>query len=153
MEFAAKCEFVAQEYGTWFSDEHKRDAGVTFDIFASRGTDLCCSELFSKGIRRAKKSTLDMKIRGQVLHTVVFRLLRTKPRATAWAPMSAISGHDYYYTYHYPITTTTTTTTTTTIATTITTTTTKVEIAAILLAEWIKSLMLDIRQSSFCRPL
>lgn len=71
-EFAAKCKFVAQEYSTWFSDKHKQDACVTFDICASRGTDLCCSELFLKAISRAKKSASKVKIGQIVPHTVLF---------------------------------------------------------------------------------
>ena len=61
-EFAAKCEFFAQKYGMWFSDQHKQDARVAFDIFSFGRTDLCYSELFLKAISRAMKSALKVKI-------------------------------------------------------------------------------------------
>ena len=50
----------------------KRDARVTFDIFAFGGTDLRYSKLFIKTISRAKKSTSKVKIGKIVYHTVLF---------------------------------------------------------------------------------
>ena len=61
-EFAAKCEFFAQKYGMWFSDQHKQDARVAFDIFSFGRADLCYSELFLKVISRAMKSASKVKI-------------------------------------------------------------------------------------------
>ena len=46
-------KMFAQEYDVWFSDQHKWDARVTFDIFAFGRTDLRHSELFLKAIRLA----------------------------------------------------------------------------------------------------
>lgn len=76
-EFAAKCEFFAQEYDMWFSDQHKRDARVTFDIFDFGRTDLRYSELFLKAISRAKKSASKVKI-GQIVHHTVLFLKRSR---------------------------------------------------------------------------
>ena len=76
-EFAAKCEFFAQEYDMWFSDQYKRDAHVAFDIFAFGGTDLCYSELFLKAKSRAKKSASKVKI-GQIVHHTVLVLKRSR---------------------------------------------------------------------------
>ena len=56
----------------WFSDQHKRDACVAFDIFAFGRTDLRCSELFLKAISRAKKSASKVKIDQIAHHTVLF---------------------------------------------------------------------------------
>ena len=56
----------------WFSDQHKRDARVTFDIFAFGRADLRYSELFLKAISRAKKSVLKVKIDQIVHHTLLF---------------------------------------------------------------------------------
>ena len=75
-EFAAKCEFFAEKYGMWFSDQHKQDACVTFDIFSFGRTDLCYSELFLKAISRAMKSASKVKI-GQIVHHTVFLLKRS----------------------------------------------------------------------------
>jgi len=47
-EFAVNFGFLAQEYNTWFADEHRHKPRVTFDIVASRGTYLCGSESFFK---------------------------------------------------------------------------------------------------------
>ena len=63
--------FFAQEYGTWIPDQHRQDTPVTFDIFASRGTDLCSSGSFLKAICRAKKSPQKFKIRLMALQTVL----------------------------------------------------------------------------------
>ena len=63
--------FFAQEYSTWVSDRHRQDTPVTFDIFASRGTDLCSSGSFLKAICRAKKSPHKLKIRQMALQTVL----------------------------------------------------------------------------------
>ena len=71
-EFAAKCEVFAQKYGIWFSDQHKQDARVAFDIFPFGRTDLCYSELFLKAISRAMKSVSTVKISQIVHHTVLF---------------------------------------------------------------------------------
>ena len=71
-EFAAKCEFFAEKYDMWFSDQHKQDACVTFDIFSFDRTDLCYSELFLKAISRAMKSASKVKIGQIVHHTVLF---------------------------------------------------------------------------------
>ena len=60
----------AQEYDMRFSDQHKRDARVTFDIFAFGRADLRYSELFLKAISRAKKSTSRVKI-GQIVTSYV----------------------------------------------------------------------------------
>ena len=62
----------AQEYDMWFSDQHKRDARVTFDIFAFGRADLRDSELFLKAISRAKKSVSKVKIGEIVHHTLLF---------------------------------------------------------------------------------
>ena len=43
----------------WFSDQHKRDARVTFDIFAFGRADLRYSELLLKAISRAKKISIE----------------------------------------------------------------------------------------------
>ena len=59
----------AQEYDMWFSDQQKRDARVTFDIFAFGRADLRYSELFLKVISGAKKSVSKVKI---VHHTLLF---------------------------------------------------------------------------------
>ena len=67
-EFSAKCEFFAKKYGMWFSDQHKQDACVTFDIFSFGRTDLCYSELFLKAISRAMKSASKVKI-GQIVQS------------------------------------------------------------------------------------
>ena len=69
--FAANLEFFAQEYDTWIPDQHRQDTPVTFDIFASRGTDLCSSGSFLKAICRAKKSPQKLKIRLMALQTVL----------------------------------------------------------------------------------
>lgn len=45
-EFAVNFGFLAQEYNTWFADEHRHEPRVTFDIVASSGTYLCGSESF-----------------------------------------------------------------------------------------------------------
>ena len=71
-EYAAKCGFFAQKYGMWFSDQHKQDARVAFDIFSFGRTDLRYSELFLKAISRAMKSASKVKIGQIVHHTVVF---------------------------------------------------------------------------------
>ena len=71
-EFAAKCEFFAQKYGMWFSDQHKQDARVAFDILSFGRADLCYSELFLKAISRAMKSASKVKIGTIVHHTVLF---------------------------------------------------------------------------------
>ena len=71
-EFAAKCEFFAEKYGMWFSDQHKQDTCVTFDTFSFGRTDLCYSELFLKAISRAMKSASKVKIAQIVHHTVLF---------------------------------------------------------------------------------
>jgi len=54
-QFAAKCEFFAQEYDMWFVDHHKGEARLKVNIFAFGRTDLCHSELFLKAISRAKR--------------------------------------------------------------------------------------------------
>jgi len=71
-EFAAKREFFTQKYGMWFSDQHKQDARVAFDIFSFGRTDLCYSELFLKAISRAMKSASKVKIGEIVQHRVLF---------------------------------------------------------------------------------
>ena len=71
-EFVAKCEFFSQKYGMWFSDQHKQDARVVFDIFSFGRADLCHSELFLKAISRARKSASKVKIGTIVHHTVLF---------------------------------------------------------------------------------
>ena len=71
-EFAANCELFAQKYGMWFSDQHKQDARVAFDIFSFGRTDLCYSELFLKAISRAMKLVWKLKIGQIVYHTVLF---------------------------------------------------------------------------------
>ena len=53
------------------------NARVTFYIFASRGTDLCYSEVCLKAISRAKKSSLEMKI-GQIVHQTLLFLKRLR---------------------------------------------------------------------------
>ena len=69
--FAANSEVFAQEYSTWITDQHRQDTPVTFDISASRGTDLCSSGSFLKAICRAKKSPQKLKIRQMALQTVL----------------------------------------------------------------------------------
>ena len=64
-------------YDIWLADQHKRDAGVTFDIFAFGRTDLSYSKLFLKAISRAKKSASKVKI-GQIVHHTVFFLKRSR---------------------------------------------------------------------------
>ena len=76
-ESAANCEFFAQEYDMRFSDQHKRDARVTFDILAFSRTDFCYSELFLKAKSRAKKRPSKVKI-GQMVHHTVLLLKRTR---------------------------------------------------------------------------
>ena len=76
-EFAANCEFFAQKYGMWFSDQHKQDARVAFDIFSFGRTDLCYSEQFLKAISRAMKSVWKLKI-GQIVHHTVLFLKRSR---------------------------------------------------------------------------
>ena len=76
-EFAANCEFSAQKYGMWFSDQHKQDARVAFDIFSFGRTDLCYSEQFLKAISRAMKSVWKLKI-GQIVHHTVLFLKRSR---------------------------------------------------------------------------
>ena len=46
----------AQKYSMWFSDQHKQNTRVAFDIFSFSRTDLCYSELFLKALSRAMKS-------------------------------------------------------------------------------------------------
>ena len=67
-EFAAKCDFFAQKYGMWFSNQ--QDAQVAFDIFSFGRTDLCYPELFLKAISRAMKSASRVRI-GQIVHHTV----------------------------------------------------------------------------------
>ena len=55
-EFAEEMSVFAQEYDMWFSDQHKREAYVAFEIFSFGRTDLRYSELFLKAISRAKNS-------------------------------------------------------------------------------------------------
>ena len=76
-EFAAKCEFFAEKYGMWFSDQRKQDACVTFDTFSFGRTDLCYSELFLKAISRVMKSASKVKI-GQIVHHMVLFLKRSR---------------------------------------------------------------------------
>ena len=76
-QFVAKCEFFAQKYGMWFSDQHKQDARVAFDIFSFGRTDLCYSEPFLKVISRAMKSVPKVKI-GQIVHHTVLFLKRSR---------------------------------------------------------------------------
>ena len=76
-KFAAKCEFFAEKYDMWFSDQHKQDACVTFDIFSFGRTDLCYSELFLKAISRAMKSASKVKI-CQIVHHMVLFLKRSR---------------------------------------------------------------------------
>ena len=76
-EFAANCEFFAQKYGMWFSDQHKQDARVAFDIFSFGRTDLCYSEQFLTAISRAMKSVWKLKI-GQIVHHTVLFLKRSR---------------------------------------------------------------------------
>ena len=76
-EFAGKCEFFAQKYGMWFSDQNKQDARVAFDIFSFGRTDLCNSEPFLKAISRAMKSVSKVKI-GQIVHHTVLFLKRSR---------------------------------------------------------------------------
>ena len=71
-EFAAEMSVFAQEYDMWFSEQHKRDACVTFDISAFGRTDLRYSELFLKAISRAKKSASKVKISQIAHHNVLF---------------------------------------------------------------------------------
>ena len=70
-EFAVNFGFLAQEYNTWFADEHGHEPRVTFDIFASRGTYLCGSESFLKAICRAKKSTHLVRMEQMAVHIVL----------------------------------------------------------------------------------
>ena len=70
-EFAEKCEFFVQEYGMWFSDQHKREARVAFDVFVFGRTDLCYSDRFLNRVSRAKKSASKVKIGQIVNHTVL----------------------------------------------------------------------------------
>ena len=67
----------AQEYDMRFSDQHKRDARVTFDICAFGRGDLRYSELFLKAISRAKKLTSKVKI-GQIVHHTLLILKRSR---------------------------------------------------------------------------
>ena len=71
----------AKEYDMWFSDQQKRDARVTFDIFAFGRADLRYSELFLKAISRAKKSVLKVKI-GQIVHHTQRMASQTSDRGT-----------------------------------------------------------------------
>ena len=67
-----KMRFLCPKYGMWFSDQHKQDARVAFDIFSFGRADLCYSELFLKAIRRAMKSASKVKIATIAHHTVLF---------------------------------------------------------------------------------
>ena len=61
----------------WFSDQHKQDARVAFDIFSFGRTDFCHSELFLKAISRAMKSASKVKI-GEIVHYMVLFLKRSR---------------------------------------------------------------------------
>ena len=61
----------------WFSDQHKQDVRVAFDIFSFGRTDLCYAELFLKAISRAMKSVSKVKI-GQIVHHTVLFLKRSR---------------------------------------------------------------------------
>ena len=61
-EFTGKMTVFAQENHVWFSDQHKWEACVTFDIFV-----LGRSDWFLKAISRVKKSASEVKI-GLIVH-------------------------------------------------------------------------------------
>ena len=79
-EFAVNVGYFAEEYNTWFADEHGHEPCVTFDIFTSHGTYLCGSESFLNAICRAKKSPNLERMEQMTVHIVLMRVSAASPR-------------------------------------------------------------------------